>query len=338
MAKKLLFVFNPHSGKNLIKYYLYDIIDIFVKSGYEVTTHPTQRRLDAYEQIKKRARNYDLVVISGGDGSLNEAVKGLMQLPESFRPNLGYIPAGTTNDFASSIGISKNVIEAAGSAVSGMPFTCDIGSFNRSNFIYVAAFGSFTDVSYDTPQHIKNVFGQMAYLVEGIKRLPTILERHHVKVEYDGNTIEDDFVFGMVSNTTQLAGQKRNPNLQVSLNDGIFEAALVRSPATVVDVQNILFEIANHNLNTDNIISFKASEIRFTFDRETAWTLDGEAGGCHKFVDIFVNPKAVTFKISAKSDDDYFSVLTSNYNLMQRKQSDRHFRLQKKFKELYPKE
>lgn len=334
MNKKLLFVFNPHAGKNVIIYYLYDIIDIFVKNGYEVTVHPTQGRLDAYEQIKNRSEEYDITVISGGDGSLNEAVKGIMQLPPEKRVPIGYIPAGTTNDFAASIGISGNMLSAAETAAAGSLFTCDIGSFNNDTFIYVAAFGAFTDVSYDTPQNIKNVFGQTAYLIEGIKRIPNMLQKHHVRIEYDGNVIEDDFVFGMVSNTTQLAGQKRNPELNVSLNDGIFEVALIRLPTTVMELQSILTEMAHHDLNTENIISFKTSHVKFTFDSDTAWTLDGESGGSCREADIYVNHKAVAFKIGSSSEIDE---LSDNMNIYKRKNIKRNFHIQTKFKELHQK-
>ncbi|MCH5184714.1 MAG: YegS/Rv2252/BmrU family lipid kinase [Oscillospiraceae bacterium] len=335
--KKLLFVFNPRAGKDFIKYYLYDIIDIFVKQEYEVTVHPTQRRLDAYEQIKNRAGEYDLIVISGGDGSLNEAVKGLMKLERSKRPPIGYIPAGTTNDFASSIGISKDVILAAYTAAAGKPFTCDIGSFNNDTFIYVAAFGAFTDVSYDTPQNVKNALGQTAYLIEGIKRIPNMLKSHHIRVEYDGNVLEDDFVFGMVSNTTRLAGQKRSSELEISLNDGVFEAAFIRVPTTIMDLQNIITEMANHDLNTENIITFKTSHIKMTFENETPWTLDGEAGGNHREVEIKVNPKAVVFRTDNISVPPEAAGLSLNYKIYKRRKLDSRFRMQKKFKELHQK-
>lgn len=295
MIKKLLFVFNPYAGKNFIRHHIYDIVDLFVKNGYEVTVHPTQKKLDAYEQIRRRAWDYDVIVISGGDGSLSEAVRGIMQIEREYRPPIGYIPAGTTNDFAASIGIPKDVAAAADIAVSGNLFTCDIGVFNKNIFIYVAAFGAFTDVSYDTPQNAKNMFGQMAYLIEGIKRIPNMLKSHHVRIEYDGKVIEDDFVFGMVSNTTQIAGRKRTSELEVSLNDGIFEAAFIRVPTMISDLQNIISEMANHDLNTENIVTFKTSYIKLTFDREVPWTLDGEAGGNHKTVEIGVDSKAVTF-------------------------------------------
>ena len=164
MKKKLLFIFNPCSGKGQIKNKLMEVIDIMVKAGYEVTVHSTQDREDAMQKVKSEAKNYDLVICSGGDGTLDEAVTGMMQSEK--KVPLGYIPAGSTNDFANSLKIPKDIVKAAHVAVEGRKFPVDVGYFNGDSFIYIAAFGLFTDVSYQTSQELKNVLGHAAYILE----------------------------------------------------------------------------------------------------------------------------------------------------------------------------
>ena len=208
--KKLLFVFNPKSGKGLIKNHLLTIVDTFVKQGYEVTIHPTQHAGDAKEMMAVSG-SYDLVVCSGGDGTIDETVTGIMRYNTG--TPIGYIPAGSTNDFAASLGIPKNMPRAAEIAVSGVQLACDVGEFNKDYFIYIAAFGIFTDVSYQTNQNLKNVLGHVAYVLEGAKRIVDV-PAYHLKVELNGETIEDDFIYGMVTNSISVGGMK---NLTLSL-------------------------------------------------------------------------------------------------------------------------
>ena len=167
--KKLLFIFNPRSGKGQIKSALPDILDIMVKSGFDITVHTTQCQGDCTEVVAARAKEFDRIVVSGGDGTLDEAVTGMMRLPIGERIPVGYIPAGSTNDYGNSLGIDKDMLHAAEIAVSGEPFKVDIGTFNNNSFVYVAAFGIFTEVSYQTPQDMKNIFGHAAYIMEGAK-------------------------------------------------------------------------------------------------------------------------------------------------------------------------
>ena len=175
--KRLLFIYNPHAGKELLKPKLADVIDIFVKAGYEVVAYPTQAYRDAYKKIKKYdSSEYDLIVCSGGDGTLDEVVTGLMEIGANVP--LGYIPAGSTNDFASSLEISRDMVKAAQDIVDGHLFSVDVGSFNEDNFIYVAAFGMFTDVSYETSQDLKNILGHLAYVMEGAKRIFDVKTYH----------------------------------------------------------------------------------------------------------------------------------------------------------------
>ena len=222
MDKKLLLIFNPHSGKAKIKNRLFDIVNIFAKDGWEIQAYPTQRENDAYEFIKERGAEFDRIVASGGDGTLNEAVRGIMSISKDSRPELGYIPAGTVNDFASNLKIPKNMTAAAQKIVDGAPFKCDIGKFNDRNFVYVAAFGAFTNVSYETPQQNKNTLGQMAYFLEGIKQLH-MLPSYKLKITCDEEEIVGEFVLVMVSNSNHIAGFKTVTSLKADLNDGLFD-------------------------------------------------------------------------------------------------------------------
>ena len=279
MSKKLLFVFNPKSGKGLIKNYLVDIVDTMVKADYEVTVYTTQAQGDAIQKVEKEAAKYDLVVCSGGDGTLDEVVTG-MNRSEAERP-IGYIPAGSTNDFANSLGIPKDMVKAAYTAVHGKEFPCDVGYFNGDTFVYVAAFGLFTEVSYQTPQHWKNILGHAAYILEGAKRLHDI-PSYIMKVEHDGEVFTDKFIFGMVTNSISVGGFRGMTGEDVKLDDGVFEVTLIKSPKTPLELNEILASLTKLIDDTDLIYSFKTSELRITTEKKVAWTLDGEFGGEHE--------------------------------------------------------
>lgn len=281
--KKLLFVFNPHAGKAQIKNKLLQIVDIMVKADYEVTIYPTQAREDALNIVRKRAKKYDLVVCSGGDGTLDEAVTGMM-LSEKKVP-LGYIPAGSTNDFANSLKIPKDMLKSAKIAVSGKKFACDIGKFNENTFVYVAAFGMFTEVSYKTSQEWKNILGHAAYILEGMKSLQDIAS-YHMRVEYADVVIEDEFIYGMITNSNSVGGFKNMTGKNVLLDDGEFEVTLIRKPKNILELNEILASLTNLIDNTDLIYSFKSSQITFLSEEEVSWTLDGEYGGSLQEVNI----------------------------------------------------
>lgn len=295
--KKLLFVVNGHSGKGQIKNKLLDIIDIMIKEGYHVQVHTTQEREDATKVVREQAKYYDLVVCSGGDGTLDEAVTGMMQ--SEVRTPLGYIPAGSTNDFANSLEIPKDMIQAAKTAVLGVPFSCDVGEFNGDYFIYVAAFGIFTDVSYATSQELKNALGHVAYILEGAKRIHTI-KFYHMRVEYDGNEIEGDFLLGMITNSTSVGGFKNMTGKDVKLDDGMFEVTLIHKPKNIIELNTIIASLTNLKDETDLIDSFRADSVKFYSEEEIPWTLDGEFGGDHKEVQIKDHCKAVDIMINEK--------------------------------------
>lgn len=280
---KALFIFNPYSGKAQIKNYLLDIIDTIVKAGYEVTTYPTQGRKDATRIANEKASEYDLIVCSGGDGTLDEVVTGILQSGADVK--LGYIPAGSTNDFASSLGISSNMIEAAKTVVEGESFSCDIGKFNDGIFVYVAAFGLFTEVSYETPQEIKNVLGHAAYVLEGIKQIQNI-QSYNMKIECDDRIIRDEFIYGMVTNSYSVGGFQLAPGKTTELNDGLFEVTLIKKPKDLIELNMILAALVNEKVNTDFMYCFKTSSLKITARKQVAWTLDGEFGGKLKDVEI----------------------------------------------------
>ena len=276
--KKMLFIYNPNSGMGLIKPKLSDVIDIFVKGGYEVTVYPTQRYHDAIHKMRTYTEVYDLVVCSGGDGTLDEVVAGMLQRPD--RVPIGYIPAGTTNDFASSLHISKDLLEAADTVVNGTPFACDVGKFNNDYFAYIAAFGLFTDVSYETKQSMKNILGHLAYLLEGTKRIFNI-PSYQIKVVHDEEVIEDEFMYGMVTNSRSVGGFKGIIGRNVIFDDGEFEVTLIKTPKNPMELNELLGALVMRQINPERMYSFKSRKIRFESVEEIPWTLDGEFGGVH---------------------------------------------------------
>lgn len=297
--KKMLFIYNPNSGMGLLKPKLSDVLDIFVKGGYEVTVYPTQKYHDAVRKMAEYEEQYDLVACSGGDGTLDEVVTGMMKRED--KVPIGYIPAGTTNDFASSLHISKNMLEAADTVVNGVPFACDVGEFNEDYFVYIAAFGLFTDVSYETKQSMKNVLGHLAYILEGTKRIFNI-PSYRIKVTNDGETIEDEFIYGMVTNSRSVGGFKGITGKNVVFDDGKFEVTLFKTPRNPMELNEILGALALRKINPKRMYSFKTNEVHFETEEEIPWTLDGEFGGvheevvvkdCQKALEIMVKPEVI---------------------------------------------
>lgn len=299
--KKMLFIYNPNSGMGLLKPKLSDVLDIFVKGGYEVTVYPTQKYHDAYQKTKSYEGEYDLIACSGGDGTLDEVVSGMMKRKGT--TPIGYIPAGTTNDFARSLHISKNMLEAADTVVNGTPFPCDVGKFNRDYFVYIAAFGLFTDVSYETKQSMKNVLGHLAYILEGTKRIFNI-PSYQIRVSYDGNVIEDEFIYGMVTNSRSVGGFKGITGKNVIFDDGEFEVTLFKTPKNPAELNDVLGALAMRKINPERMYSFKASEVRFESVEEIPWTLDGEFGGVHDEVVIRNKKQVLRIMVKESALDD----------------------------------
>lgn len=291
---KLLFVYNPHSGVGRIRSQLSDILDIMVRAGYEVSVHPTQAVGDATEVTAARAADYDLVVCCGGDGTLDETVTGLMQ--SGSEVPLGYIPSGSTNDFAASLKLPKNMKKAAQIAVSGADFKCDVGCFGEKNFIYIAAFGLFTDVSYQTKQELKNVLGHVAYILEGAKRIGSH-PSYRMRVEYDGGVIEDEFMYGMVTNSLSVGGFKGMTGDDVALDDGLFEVMLIRTPRNAVELNEIIAALTKLRPESDLIYTFKTDELQISPYQAIPWTLDGEYGGEQTQIRLKSMRRALTIRV-----------------------------------------
>ena len=289
--KKLYFILNLQSGKATISSKLAVVIDMFTKAGYEVTARPTQERMDACAAAKYACgQGFDLIVCSGGDGTLNEVIQGVMRSEKKLP--IGYIPAGSTNDFARGVGIPRNIIDAVQWIIDGKKYPCDIGSFNDKFFTYIAAFGAFTEVTYETSQQVKNVLGHVAYVLNGISRLK-IIKSYHMKITYDDEIIEDNYIFGMVTNSSSVAGLLSLNNFL--LDDGLYEVTLIKTPGNPLDLQRIIHSLLNIDIDIDTayIKSFRTSKIRFECDDELQWTIDGEFGGAYKTVDVCNNKQAI---------------------------------------------
>lgn len=295
MSKKLFFVYNPHSGMQQIKGKLYGILQAFSDAGYEMEVYPTRERLDAVQKIISLPENtFERVVCSGGDGTLDEVVSGMMHRAEKLP--IGYIPAGSTNDFAASLEIPTIMADAAKIAVTGRRFPCDIGTLNGNPFVYVAAFGIFTQVSYQTDQSLKNALGHLAYLLEGAKSL-TNIKSYKAKVTSEERSFEGDFILGMITNSRSVGGFKGITGKNVVLDDGVFEVTFIRRPKTIVELNEILGALVLEEINTDYMITFKSGCVRIESDEMIPWALDGEFGGnhndtvirnCNRAVDIIV--------------------------------------------------
>ena len=296
VAKKMLFVFNPKAGKGKIKTHLLDIVDIFSSHNYEIIIRSTQAPRDAYEKAKEYADSVDLIVCSGGDGTLDEVVTGIMEVDSSVP--IGYIPAGSTNDFANSLFMPKNMIRVAEMIMAEELYHCDIGRFNQKTFAYVAAFGLFTDVSYETDQDLKNVLGHVAYVLEGVKRLFDI-KSYHMKVSSEEVQVEDDFIVGMITNSRSVGGFKNLTGKNVDMNDGFFEVTLIVHPKNPLQLQEIMTALVMAEDNTDMIYSFKTRQLTIETDEEVPWTLDGEFGGNHSYVEIENRHKAMNLYLKS---------------------------------------
>ncbi|MBQ4257930.1 MAG: diacylglycerol kinase family lipid kinase [Clostridia bacterium] len=270
---RVLLIVNPHSGLQKLRNHLLEIVDIYSKAGKELTVMTTQRGGDAARIARDYGGQFEKVVCSGGDGTFNETVSGLMDLSE--RPLLGYIPAGTTNDFAVSMNLSTSLSKAAQQTISGEEKTIDIGRFNGRYFSYVASFGAFTGASYSTPQNIKNTIGHLAYLIEGVNDLSNI-RPYHVRVETAEQTLEGDYLFGAVSNSTSLGGLLKLGKQYVDMNDGLFEVLLVKKPAKASELQKIISGLLTQQYDGKNVTLFSSNEVTFHMEETIPWSLDGE--------------------------------------------------------------
>lgn len=290
--KEMLFILNPAAGKTHIKNRLFDVINAFSEADYRVTVFPTRQPNDGRSIVISEGSDYDLIVCAGGDGTLDDVVTGFM-LSKCDKP-LGYIPAGSTNDFARSLGIPLEPMAAVTNITSGHPFPIDVGSFNKYDyFIYVAAFGAFTEISYSTDQQVKNMFGHAAYIMKGIRSLNNVTT-YQATIRYDDVEITDNFIYAMITNSLSVGGM-RNVVLadDVKFDDGIFECLLIKTPTNPIELQAIINSLLISEVNEKYMYCFKASRLEITSEEDIPWVMDGEFGGEHKEVVIENHQKAI---------------------------------------------
>lgn len=264
---------NPCAGTKKANKYLTDILVMFGEHGYQSTVYLTEAAGDAKKFTRENAKNFDLIVAIGGDGTFNEVVSGVLKSGADVK--IGYIPAGSTNDFANSLKLSKNIMQAAKDIMVGSVHEIDIGSFNGRTFSYVACFGAFAEVSYRTPQNAKNTFGHLAYIMEGIKDI-TNLKKRHLRFSADGQVIEGDFIFGAICNSTSVGGVVNLDPKLVDFSDGLFEVLLVKPPKDFFELNEIVIAVTSKKYKTKLIDFFSAKHIVIETLEDINWTLDGE--------------------------------------------------------------
>ncbi len=281
--KKMLFILNPFSGQKKANRYLPELIQMFNQAGYEAVVHVTSCRGDATQAVIRQGQGKALIVCCGGDGTLNEVISGLIQA--GLDAPIGYIPSGTTNDFASSLKLSHNIPQAAQDILLGEPVAYDVGRFGQRHFSYVASFGAFTKASYLVPQDVKNALGHAAYVLGGISELSQI-RKEHLRLELDGEVVEDDFLFGAICNATSIGGILTLDPKQVDMSDGLFEVLLIRSPRNLTELTECIQALQNQTYNCGMITFRSAKTIKITADPTMSWTLDGEKEEGHADVTV----------------------------------------------------
>lgn len=291
----MLMIVNPTAGQGKVVDKFLDIIGLFTKAGFEVTVYTTADARHGYDITLARAAEFDYLVCAGGDGTLNELISALLISPPQSRPLLGLIPSGSSNDFANTHGIpSDNPYLAAQMLVAAAPTSVDMGIFQEDRFFcYVAAFGIFTDVSYDTPQGLKNMLGHAAYILQGVKKLAN-LKHHHCRIETESEVIEDDFIFGMVSNSRSVGGFRLPGDMNICLDDGRFELLLLKKVQKLEDVANVISVLRGaEEVPDSSFIIRSVKKVRIICKDDLSWSIDGEFGGSFKVTDIAVRQKAL---------------------------------------------
>ncbi len=285
MERKLMLIINPAAGRGGYQYHFCEALHALERGGLRPTLFYTAGRGDATRFTAEHGAEYDVVACIGGDGTLSEVLGGLMALEN--RPQLGYIPMGTANDVATTLGLPKNdSLAAALRILRGRPHPFDVGGFgDEGYFAYIAAFGAFTEVSYATPQNQKKALGHLAYVLQGMAALGKI-ESYRTRVEYDDGVFEGDLLYGSMSNSTSVAGIVRLNEEMVSLGDGMSELVLVRDPGSVAGFGEIVESVLSQRFDSDKLLILHTRKARFSFDKPVPWTRDGEDGGEHQTLEL----------------------------------------------------
>lgn len=286
----MLFILNPNAGQRKANKYLAEILAIFNRADYDVNVYVTGGRGEAKEVAKARAGEVDVVVCCGGDGTYNEVMTGLLQ--SGANTPIGYIPAGSTNDFASSIGLPGNPVEAAKVIAEGRCRCYDVGCFGGRHFAYVASFGAFTRTSYATPQSIKNTLGHTAYLLEGIQEFSQI-KKYHLRFETDEETVEDDFIFGAICNSTSLGGVLKLDANVVDMRDGKFELLLVRAPKDLLELAAFFQALQTKKYNCAMMTFINTAKVKVTAPADMCWTIDGEREEGRSEIEVINHQRAI---------------------------------------------
>ena len=300
--KNLLFVVNPKAGRTVIKSDLINIIEIFSNAGYAVEVYPTKGQEQTEQYVYENAERFDLVVCAGGDGTLDNTVGGIMMLERKIkkRVHMGYIPCGSTNDYARSLKISLDPIQAAKDIVEGDICHVDVGKLENTFFIYVAAFGAFTEISYSTPQNLKNALGHAAYVMEAGKSVLN-MKSYNMKVLFDDDEVEGNFVYGQITNSLSIGGFKNFGSKNMSFSDGKFETVLIKTPENPLELQRIINSLLMDDLSDEMIVFRESSRVVIKSKEEVPWTVDGEYGGSFKTTRISNIRKAVSMTLKDKS-------------------------------------
>ena len=289
MMIRSLFIYNPVAGKGDIQGKIASIINFYSGRGYLVTVLPTAQKDTLIKVLKLYGDDYERVVCAGGDGTLNQLVSACLKV--NCHLPIGYIPSGSTNDFAKTLGFDGDIQQMLEKSCSDTVRKIDIGKFNEEYFIYVAAFGSLAEISYSTPQTIKNILGHFAYILKGIQTV-TDLKSYFLEMECNNHKIEGEFIIGLIMNSISVGGFKNPFSQEVYLDDGLFEVLLVRMPRNINQLQNIILDLMNKNVKSEMFVYTQASNIKFN-SAPMGWSLDGEFGGVEENVEIKNWNKAV---------------------------------------------
>lgn len=309
--KKLLLVVNPKAGKTIIRNDFFEIILKFSEAGYNVNVYPTKGPGDAARVVREEGAEYDLVVCAGGDGTLENTVEGYMTMGENKTP-IGYIPVGTTNDFARSLRISRKPLEAVSQIINGSENLVDVGKFDDDYFIYIAAFGIFTDISYTTNQSLKKVMGHTAYIVEALKNIINY-KAFTIEAELDEALITGEYIFGMVTNSFSVGGFRTIGAKHIILDDGRFDCLFIRKPQNPIELKQIITSVVTNNIDNEMFFQKKASKVIVRCEEEIPWTIDGEFGGKKKEVFIENIQKSVAIYLEEEYVPDGLANKEDNY-------------------------